>query len=225
MRRIARGVLPFLFLASTMLVVSPGCAVVKATQQPPKKNLNVLGRGVPRTHVIAELGSPAWSDQSSGKLVDVFTFRQGYSRPVKATRALAHGAADVMTFGLWEVVGTPIETLADGSDVQLEVHYDDYSFVESVQVIRGHEVVFERNFFTGQPNYPGAASTASSALTKSFAPLDTVSGKPRAATASQQTTATGYVGAELAGFAAPSAVQPSAPMPPLASPMAGSVSR
>lgn len=127
-------------LAVVALSFLPGCAVVKATQQPDKKDLSILNPGVSRTHVIAELGAPVWSEQRQAGMTDVFAFKQGYSKPVKAGRALAHGAADVFTFGLWEVVGVPVETLADGTPVQLEVRYDGNGLVESVQVIRGREV-------------------------------------------------------------------------------------
>ena len=34
---------------------------------------------------------------------------QGYRKGVKVARAIGHGAADVMTLGLWEVVGRPTE--------------------------------------------------------------------------------------------------------------------
>jgi hypothetical protein len=116
-----------------------GCAAVKATQQPPKKDLGVLSEGTARTHVIAELGAPTWSDERGGDIVDVFAFKQGYTKGVKAGRALIHGAADVATFGLWEVVGIPAEMLADGTDVRVEVHYDAKQVVRSVEVIKGQK--------------------------------------------------------------------------------------
>jgi hypothetical protein len=124
----------------TVGVLAPGCAAVKATQQPGKKDLAVLSNGMARTHVIAELGAPVWSDERDGDIVDVFAFKQGYSKGVKAGRALIHGAADVATFGLWEVVGIPAESLADGTDVRVEVHYDRRQVVRSVEVIKGDKV-------------------------------------------------------------------------------------
>jgi hypothetical protein len=91
--------------------------------------------------VIAELGAPTWSDDRQGVTVDVFKFKQGYAKETKAFRALAHGAADVATLGLWEVVGIPFESIADGTDVQVEVHYGEDQKVSSVQVIKGDNVV------------------------------------------------------------------------------------
>jgi hypothetical protein len=122
-------------------VLSSGCAAIKATQQPPKKNMAVLDSGVPRTHVIAELGKPVWSEQQGQGSVDVFSFKQGYTKTTKATRALVHAGADVATLGLWEIIGIPAETLADGTDVQVEVHYGPQQTVEHVKVIKGEKAV------------------------------------------------------------------------------------
>lgn len=124
-----------------------GCAAIKATQQPDKRDMAVLNDGVPRTHVIAEFGAPVWSDRPQGTTVDVFSFKQGYSKTTKATRALVHGAADVATFGLWEVVGIPAESIADGTDVQLEVHYRPDQTVDHVVVIKGEKAVHPPQMF------------------------------------------------------------------------------
>ncbi len=129
---------PFLLLALFALPASAaGCAASMAARQPAKRDLAVLAAGTPRTHVIAELGAPIWTEAGAGQTTDVFSFKQAYTKPVKAARALLHGAADVATFGLWEVVGIPAETLADGTDVQLEVHYDRDQRVASVGTIKG----------------------------------------------------------------------------------------
>lgn len=149
----------FALAAGGMLLAASGCAVVKATQQPDKKDLSILNPGVPRTHLIAELGPPVWSEEREGTLTDVFAFKQGYSKPVKAGRAFAHGAADVFTFGLWEVVGVPVETLADGTEVQVEVRYDARRVVESVQVIRGQDAVKPRSLLADKSPQPPRTAT------------------------------------------------------------------
>lgn len=136
-----------------------GCAAVKASRQPGKKDVQVLRQGVPRTHVIAELGKPEWTRERDGVITDVFSFKQGYSKGVKATRALAHGAADVVTGGLWEVVGIPAETLADGTDVQVVVTYDDVENVSGVQVIKGQKALEERRGLFARRSRPKANAT------------------------------------------------------------------
>ena len=73
--------------------------------------------------------------------VDFYKFVQGYHGGVKAGRAIFHGAADVFTLGLWEVLGTPIEGYADGTEVKLEVYYDESDKVKSVNVLSGGDVL------------------------------------------------------------------------------------
>ena len=119
-------------MAGHLLEALSGCSVYKAVNQPEKKNLSVLSSGTPRIQVIAELGAPVWSGEKNGEKVDLFTFKQGYSKGAKTGRALFHGAADVLTIGMWEVVGTPIETVADGTDMKVEITYDSEEKVKSV---------------------------------------------------------------------------------------------
>jgi hypothetical protein len=141
-------------------LAAPGCAAFKATQQPSKKKLDVLTPGTPRSHVIAELGAPLWSEEDDGKRVDIFAFKQGYTKGAKAGRALLHGAADVVTGGLWEVVGIPAESLADGSDVKVEVVYDASRAVRRVEVIEGEDVLHPRRWWQRKPRPDTRPSTA-----------------------------------------------------------------
>jgi len=65
---------------------------------------------------------------------------QGYTGLEKGGRAVLPGAADVMTLGLWEIVGTPIEgSLANGTKVSVEVTYDREDRVALITPIRGQE--------------------------------------------------------------------------------------
>ena len=120
----------------SILMMTSGCSVFMAAIQPDAKDLSVLKEGTPRSHVIAELGPPVWSGEKNGTRVDIFAFRQGYSSAAKAGRAFFHGAADVVTLGLWEVIATPIESIASGTDTKAEVTYDRDDRVKSVEMIR-----------------------------------------------------------------------------------------
>lgn len=118
-----------------MAFLTAGCAVVLAAKQPDAKDLSVLNTGTPRTHVIAELGAPVWSGEKDGRKVDLFAFTQGYSKGSKAARAFAHGVADVFTLGLWEIVGTPIESVATGTQMKVEVTYDEKDMVKTAELL------------------------------------------------------------------------------------------
>ena len=126
-----------------LLVLVTGCSVVMATQQPSRMDFSVLSKGVDRSRVIAELGTPLTTELKDGKRTDVFSVRQGYSTGAKVGRALFHGVADAFTLGLWEVVGTPVEAIASGTIVKVGVNYDKNDKVEDIITYSGKEKVDE----------------------------------------------------------------------------------
>jgi hypothetical protein len=132
-----------LSLLCLLLIFFTGCSVVMATQQPSRKDFSVLTKGVDRSRVVAELGTPLTTEVKDGKRTDVFAVRQGYSTGSKVGRALFHGVADVFTLGLWEVVGTPVEAIASGTDVKVGVCYDKNDRVEEIITYSGKEKVDE----------------------------------------------------------------------------------
>ncbi len=124
-------------LISLVLVVSfcmfgSGCSVYMAAKQPGNKNLNLLKPGVPRDSILVEFGAPVNSETKDGKRVDIYRFRQGYSQGNKVVRSVGHGVADVLTLGLWEVVGTPAEATFSGKEVAMKIAYDKDDNVETV---------------------------------------------------------------------------------------------
>ena len=125
------GVIYFAFLN--------GCSVFMAAKQPGYKNLSVLTVGNRRADVVAELGAPVLSEEKDGKKKDVIVFRQGYSKGNKTSRALFHGVADIFSLGLWEIIGTPTEIIADGRDVRVEVFYDANENVEKVNYLQAKQ--------------------------------------------------------------------------------------
>ena len=132
-----------LFSITIMCLILPmtaisGCAVNKAMNQPDKKDVSVLNKGTPRYEVIGALGKPVDSETTkNGRIIDVFSFIQGYSKGAKAARAFGHGVMDIATLGLWEVVGSPIEAVEDGEKVVVRVRYDKNKTVESVTALKG----------------------------------------------------------------------------------------
>ena len=130
--------LRFVFTFIIIFMLGQGCSVFMAANQPSKKDVSVFNVGTPRARVIAEAGQPIHTKENAdGTITDTFSFIQGYSSGNKAGRALFHGAADVLTLGLWEVVGTPVEAVATGTKVQVEVQYDADEKVRNVIALSG----------------------------------------------------------------------------------------
>ncbi|MBY0499914.1 MAG: hypothetical protein K2P74_09965 [Nitrosomonas sp.] len=113
-----------------------GCSVFMAAKQPEKKDIDLLQEGVTRTQLISEFGAPVISEYKNGKRFEIFKFVQGYSTGVKAGRAFLHGAANVATLGLWELVGTPTEITFSGDDMAFQVQYDESDVIEEVVIIK-----------------------------------------------------------------------------------------
>ena len=110
-------------LLALSVVLFSGCSVYMAANQPPAKNIDLFKVGTPRSALLAEFGYPTSSEDKGGKKYDIFRFTQGYSGGAKAGRAVAHGVASVLTLGLWEVIGTPVEAINSGDLTAYEVGY------------------------------------------------------------------------------------------------------
>lgn len=115
-----------------MASIAGGCSPFKAANQPDAKNLSLFKRGTPRDELLAEFGAPITSEVHNGVKQEVFKFVDGYSSGVKAGRAVFHGAADVVTLGLWEIVATPTEGAFSGDERAFQVSYNDADEVKDV---------------------------------------------------------------------------------------------
>jgi len=125
-------------VGTTLSLTTTGCAVKSAMDQPEKKDTSVFKRGTPRFEVIGEIGKPVDTEiNEDGTIIDTYSFIQGYSKGVKAARALGHAVLDVYTLGLWEVVGSPAETIANGEKIVVRVKYDKDKTVDKVTVLKG----------------------------------------------------------------------------------------
>lgn len=118
-----------------------GCSVFMAANQPSEKNVSLFNQGTLRTQLISEFGAPSNTKKNpDGTTCDIFTFTQGYSGGAKATRAIAHGLADIFTLGLWEVIGTPTEAILSGDNVSYQACYNkDDSVTKIVLLTPGND--------------------------------------------------------------------------------------
>lgn len=131
------GAMKRLIVTASLLFTLTGCSVFMAAKLPDKKNLEVFTPGVPRPVVLAEMGLPASYEDRDGVRSEVYKFKQGYSQEAKISRAVLHGTADIVTFGLWEAVGTPTEYYFSGTDTIVLVTYNRNDRVEAVKYFQG----------------------------------------------------------------------------------------
>jgi hypothetical protein len=142
------------------LLALSACSVVKASNQEEAKDLSVLKLYNSQSQIVGGIGSPASSAINAlGFRVDTYAFTNGYNAAVRASRTLGHAVADVGTLGLWEIVGTPIESGFNGSKVNGQVVYNLQDRAIKIQFYDdGKDIVDET-----APEYYAAANAASAA--------------------------------------------------------------
>jgi len=140
MKNKLKSTLLILLMSATLSLTNTGCAVKSALNQPNKKDLSVFDKGTPRYEVASELGKAIDIQKNDdGTTTDTYSFIQGYSKNVKVGRAIGHTIMDIVSFGLWEVIGTPAEVIVNGDKVVVRVKYDKSELVDKVTVIKGKE--------------------------------------------------------------------------------------
>ena len=83
-------------------------------------DLSVLRVGASRGEVELQLG-PAMNDIIQPNGNHYCTYQYSLGNEPSVGRAIGHGVMDVLTLGLWEVLGTPIEGVAANTEVHTVV--------------------------------------------------------------------------------------------------------
>ena len=121
----------FRLLLSAMACALSGCSVGMALSGDENPDLGAIKVGSTRGEVEMHLGSPVRSSSGeNGTRTDIYEYEIG-NEP-SAGRAVAHGFADVLTLGLWEIAGTPIEAV-QGETYQATVIYDEQDRVAEIK--------------------------------------------------------------------------------------------
>ena len=111
------------FALVTFCFALAGCSVGMAMSGKKDPNLGAFRIGSTRGEVELQLGSPiSTTTTGEGRRVDLYEYEIG-NEP-SAGRAIAHGVMDVLTLGIWEIIGTPIEGF-QGTKHRLTITYDN----------------------------------------------------------------------------------------------------
>lgn len=97
-----------------------GCSVGMAISGKPDPNIGVLSVGQDRGVVLLNLSQPSQTYATAMGRTDVFHLERGNQQ--SAGRAAGHAVMDLLTLGLWEIVGTPIEGVT-GDEFTVTVEY------------------------------------------------------------------------------------------------------
>ncbi|MGB7291282.1 MAG: hypothetical protein WBD99_03835 [Thermodesulfobacteriota bacterium] len=125
----------YLVLLMMISLVCSGCSVGMALSGNEQRDTSVFYNGAERSFVHAKVGllDTAVQDKD-GNWIDTYFIVKG-NEP-SAGRAIGHGVMDVLTLGLWEVIGTPIEAVS-GSEQQSRyvIYYDENQKIQKVERI------------------------------------------------------------------------------------------
>lgn len=126
-------------LALPLIVLLAGCSVaMSASRSTYKGDPALLQVGADRSLIESTFGSPNMTASLDGGRtkviykIDPDAHREGS----KAAAVAGHVVMDVLTLGLWEVVGTPLELAAQDKFTSYILVYNTSQKVESVEVIK-----------------------------------------------------------------------------------------
>ncbi len=120
------------------LVLLTGCSAFMAGQRSTYRDARVIQVGAERAEVEDRLGPPdlvvPLDDGAARAVYKVDP--HAHPRWARNAAVVGHLVADVLTFGLWEIVGTPLELAAQDRPVTYLVHYGKDGRIEKVETIR-----------------------------------------------------------------------------------------
>ena len=117
-------------------VMLSGCAVGMALSGKRTPNISNIRREMHRDEVIMTLGQPLKTmTKEDGGRVDEFKYQVG--NDPSGGRAIGHAVMDLLTFGAWEIIGTPIEGF-QGKTNYITIGYDKDDKV--IKVVTGESL-------------------------------------------------------------------------------------
>jgi len=125
----------FLVISSFNLA---SCSVGMAMHGKEDVNLSSITVGQDRSIVIMHLGQPYRTFANEDGRVDTYSVERGNAPSVG--RAAGHAVMDLLTFGIWEVIGTPIEGFA-GEEFTLTIEYGADNKLKSVATTPGKSAI------------------------------------------------------------------------------------
>ena len=111
-----------------------GCSVGMALSGEENPDLAVCRVGAEKSDIEAQLGPPT-TVRSLPDGGQSCTYDYEIGNEPSAGRAVAHGAMDFLTLGIWEVVGTPVEAV-QGKRYQMTVSYDAEGRAQQISTVK-----------------------------------------------------------------------------------------
>lgn len=118
--------------AATLLL--SGCSVQMASRIQQSHQGSTLSFGRDRAYVISQIGQPIKTETRNNRIVDTYELQRN-SRGWGYFRAGLYGFLDFFTVGLWEIIGTPLESFIQTNE-QVTIEYDENSQIFKVHYLQ-----------------------------------------------------------------------------------------
>lgn len=108
-----------------LAVCLSGCSVgmaLSGKREPQLQNLR-KGMDIEEAHFIMRDYTPSVTFTEEGDRIEEYEIQLGNAP--SGGRAIGHGVMDVLTFGCWEVIGTPVEAVTSGKTTVTITYRED----------------------------------------------------------------------------------------------------
>lgn len=124
------------FFMSMILAVFllSGCSVKMASNIKQSHQGTTLSFGRDRGYVISQIGQPIKTETRNSRIVDTYELQRN-NRGWGYFRAGLYGFLDFFTIGLWELIGTPLETFIQTNE-QVTIEYDENNQIAKVHYLQ-----------------------------------------------------------------------------------------
>ena len=132
------NLLAFSVLVFAGLILVQGCSVAMASKEQTRKDLSVLRVGGDRDDIVQVIGAPYMTTRNDdGSCKDVYKIvEDAQSKEAKTLSVVGHAAMDVVTLGLWEIAGTPLELATKQEATTFILYYGPDNKLKSYDAIK-----------------------------------------------------------------------------------------
>ncbi len=130
--------LKIVYLLLSVIALS-GCAVaMSANRSTYKGDPSIIQAGADRAYIESTFGSPNMTASlGNGETKVIYKIDpEAHRAGTKGATVAGHVVADVLTLGLWEVIGTPLELTAQDKFTTYIIVYDKRDKVKSVEIVK-----------------------------------------------------------------------------------------
>ena len=111
-----------------------GCSVKMAANIEQSHQGSTLSFGRDRAFVISQIGQPLKTETRKNRIVDTYELQRN-SKGWGYFRSGLYGFLDFFSIGLWEIIGTPLESFIQTNE-QVTIEYDENNQIFKVHYLQ-----------------------------------------------------------------------------------------